>query len=364
METKYAPAAEPNTIVVFLPNWVGDVAMCTPALRELRHRYPAPCRIVGVGKPNLFNVLEGTPWLDETVAYDRRGKNADYHSTAVIARLRALQVDMAVLLASSLATAWVAWRSGARRRIGFPRNLRRWLLTDCVREPRSLWTKKPWPTIDQYLAVAAAAGCAVTSRSMDLTTTVKDEQAADRIWQDLALSGRRVVCVNNHSAAASSRWWPEDRLLALCRRVVEDPRNAILLLCGPREQDKTAGWTRQLDHPRIVSLAGQDMAIGTLKAVLRRGDLLVTTDSGPRHLAAALGTPVVVLQGPIDPQWSMNYHSSEIQLNKPVPCGPCGLETCPLADHPCMRGIEVEQVMRAAQRLLARAESGIRARGA
>jgi heptosyltransferase-2 len=364
MNTTLAPAAEPRTICVFLPNWVGDVAMATPALRELRHRYPAPTRIVGVSKPHLFTVLEGTPWLDETVAYDRRGKNPEHHTAAVIRRLKTMDVDMAVLLSSSLATAWVAWRSGARRRIGFTRNFRGGLLTDRVREPGSLWKRTPWPTVDQYLALASAAGCAVTSKSLDITTTVPDERAAERIWRDLGLNGRRVICVNNHSAGASSRWWPEDRLLALCRRLVEDPRNCVMLLCGPKEQEKTAEWTRRLDHPRITSLAGQDMALGTLKAVLRRGELLITTDSGPRHLAAALGTPVVALLGPIDRQWTTNYHPCEVRLSKPVPCGPCGLKVCPLADHPCMRGIEVEQVAEAAQRWIDGSGHRTKARGA
>ncbi|MFM7074189.1 MAG: glycosyltransferase family 9 protein [Planctomycetota bacterium] len=352
MKISLATAAEPRTICVFLPNWVGDVAMATPALRELRRRFPAPTRIVGVGKPHLFTVLEGTPWIDESIAYDHRSTNPAMHASAVIDRLISFRADTAVLLASSFTTAWVAWRSGARRRIGFARNLRGWLLTDRVAEPGSFWKKTPWPTVDQYLALAVAAGCESSHRTLEIATTAKDEQAADRIWRDLRLVGRRVVCVNNHSAGATSRWWPEERLFGLCRKLAEDPRNSILLLCGPKEQDKTAEWAQRLDHPRITSLAGQDMALGTLKAVLRRSELLVTTDSGPRHLAAALGTPVVALLGPIDSRWTMNYHADEIRLSEPVPCGPCGRKTCPLADHPCMSRIAVEQVVQAAGRLL------------
>ena len=105
MNPPNAPAAEPRTICVFLPNWVGDVAMATPALRALRHRFPEPTKIVGVGKPHLFTVLEGTPWLDDTLAYDRRGGNAAHRAAAVIKQLRDLQIDMALLFASSLATA-------------------------------------------------------------------------------------------------------------------------------------------------------------------------------------------------------------------------------------------------------------------
>jgi heptosyltransferase-2 len=359
-----AAAAEPRSICVFLPNWVGDVAMATPALRALRRRYPAPTRLIGVGKPHLFTVLEGTLWLDDTLAYDRRSATAAHNSKAVIERLRALEVDMAVLLASSLATAWVAFQSGAGRRIGFGRNLRGWLLTDCVAEPGSFWKKLPWPTVDQYLALAIAAGCEGSSKTLEIATTAQDEQAAERVWRNLEIGGRRVVCVNNHSAGASSRWWPEDRLFALCRRLVDDTQRHVVLLCGPKEQEKTADWARRLGHPRITSLAGQDMALGTLKAVLRRAELLVSTDSGPRHLAAALGTPVVALLGPIDPRWTMNHHAAEIRLSKPVPCGPCGKKTCPIAGHPCMTGIEVEQVAQAAFRLLSDCRSPHARKGA
>jgi heptosyltransferase-2 len=215
-----AAAAEPRSICVFLPNWVGDVAMATPALRALRRRYPAPTRLIGVGKPHLFTVLEGTPWLDDRLAYDRRGATAAHHSKAVIERLRALEVDMAVLLASSFATAWVAFRSGAGRRIGFGRNLRGWLLTDCVAEPGSFWKKQPWPTVDQYLELAIAAGCEDSSKTLEISTTAQDEQAAERVWRNLEIGGRHVVCVNNHSLRrGGGRKTGSSRFVAVSSRI-------------------------------------------------------------------------------------------------------------------------------------------------
>jgi heptosyltransferase II len=97
-------------------------------------------------------------------------------------------------------------------------------------------------------------------------------------------------------------------------------------------------------------MAGQDLGIGTAKACLRRSRVLVSTDSGPRHLGAALGAAVVALIGPIDYRWAFTYDPRAAHLMQPTPCGPCGKHSCPLPHHPCMRGLDVDRVYEAVRR--------------
>jgi heptosyltransferase-2 len=108
------------------------------------------------------------------------------------------------------------------------------------------------------------------------------------------------------------------------------------------------------NHPRVLSVASEDVSFGPTKAVIRRAALLVTTDSGPRHIAAAVGTPTITLFGPIDPRWSENYQPDAVNLRLPLECSPCGKRACPLGHHRCMRDLTPDMVMRAVKQVLNR----------
>ena len=106
--------------------------------------------------------------------------------------------------------------------------------------------------------------------------------------------------------------------------------------------------------PGVRSLADVPLSLGLTKACVRRADLLVTTDSGPRHFAAAFGTPVVTLFGPTHIAWTETYYPKAVHLQKKVECGPCQLRVCPL-DHRCMTLLTPDEVFAAAERTCSRA---------
>jgi heptosyltransferase-2 len=117
---------------IFLPNWIGDVVMATPALRALRKQVGPGGRLVGVMRPYVSQVLAGTKWLDAEAFYDPRSRDAALRGPALVQTLRDEKLDAVVLLTNSLRTGWLAWRSGARRRICFSYSLRVLMLTDKI----------------------------------------------------------------------------------------------------------------------------------------------------------------------------------------------------------------------------------------
>ena len=127
----------------------------------------------------------------------------------------------------------------------------------------------------------------------------------------------------------------------------------MLVVCGPNERTTAREIVRQAGRPQVVSLAERPVSLGLTKACVRRLDLFVTTDSGPRHFAAAFDRPVVSLFGPTFIEWTETYFPKGINLQKQVPCGPCQLRVCPL-DHRCMRELSVAEVLAAAEDLLTR----------
>ncbi len=332
------------TIAVFLPNWIGDVVMATPALRALRNRYP-DAQIVGVLRPYVADVLAGTHFLDEQLFYDPRAREASLGSWSLVKRLRERRPEMAVLLTNSLRTGLLAWLSGAPRRIGFVRYGRGMLLTDKLYHLRAEGKYVPSPVLDDYLRLTYAAGCDQESARMDLGTTLDDERGADLVWRQLELPrGERVVAFNSGGAFGAAKLWPTEYFAELAQRVAESLGYTVLVVCGPSERRIADRIVQGADHPRVKSLADAPLSIGLTKACIRRSRLLVSTDSGPRHFAAAFGVPVITLFGPTHIAWSENHFPGSIHLQEDVPCGPCQERVCPLRHHHCMRELTVDRV--------------------
>lgn len=346
-------------IAVFLPNWLGDVVMATPALRGLRQHFGAGSHIVGIMRPYLSAVLAGTDWLDEQWYYDRRGKDRAMGAWAIVERMRRERFDLAVLFPNSLSSALVAWWGGVKERIGHARYGRGPLLTRRVAVPRVDGRPQPCPMVDYYLMLAEAAGCGTLSRRLELATTAADECSADAVWRNLELRrDGRVVALNCSGAYGSAKLWPVEYFAALARRVVEELDYDVLVMCGPAERDTAREIVRQADSRFVVSMADEALDLGTAKACIARTRLMVSTDSGPRHVAAGLGRPVVTMYGPMLPVWSENPTVRAANLVLDLDCVGCHKRECPLGHHQCMRGLTVERVFAAARPYLIHEHAG------
>jgi len=347
-------------IAVMLPNWIGDVVMATPTLRALRKHFAGRATITGIMRPYVSKILAGTPWLDAKIYYDHRSKDTDLQVRSLVPCLREMQLDSIILMTNSFRGAGIAWLSGARRRYGYVRYGRGMCLTDKLYPPRYRRTFIPVSAVDYYLDLAYAIGCPPESRRLELATSPHDESGADRVWENLDLAkARHVVVLNTGAARGSAKHWPAENYIELAHEIVGDPQNAVLIICGPAERESAARIERVADHPRIRSMANENLAIGVDKACIRRSRLMVTTDSGPRHIATAFDVPVVAMFGPIDPRWSETYHAKSINLLHPVPCGPCGRRVCPFEHHRCMRELTVEKVYASVIKMLEQTEKRV-----
>jgi len=340
-------------IAVFLPNWVGDVVMATPALRALRQRFPQ-ARIVGVCKPYVAGVLDAAPWLDATVFLDRCGPWS-VRWPAVAWTLRSERLDLAVLFANTFRSALVAAMAGCKRRVGFNRHGRGAFLTDALESARDEAGRfTPTPILDDYNRLAQAVDCPPPGRQMELFTAAADERAADLVVEKFRLRDKReLICLNPGAAFGLSKHWPAVSFARLAQDLVDWRDCKVLVLCGPGERDLAREIATLAGRPGVCSLAAETLSLGLTKAVVRRATLLVTTDSGPRHFAAAFDRPVVTLFGPTHIAWTETYFAHAIHLQEAVPCGPCQKRLC-TTDHACMQLLTPEKVFAAVGELLSR----------
>jgi heptosyltransferase-2 len=340
-------------IALFLPNWVGDVVMATPAIRAVREAFPA-ADLVAVCKPYVADVLAGAPWFRETILADRHGPRSQ-RLFAVARKLRANCPDAALLFPNSFRTALLARLGGCRRVIGFARYGRSLLLTDRLHartDARGRFV--PSPVIDDYNRLAVALGTGEPGRRMELFTTPTDEASADAVWAKFRLMRYpRVIALNPGAAFGSAKCWPTASFAQLARTFTQRTGSGVLVLCGPTERETARRIAEDSRSPHVFALSDTPLSLGLTKAVVRRAGLLVTTDSGPRHFAAAFDRPVVTLFGPTHIAWTETHFAKVIHLQKDVPCGPCQKRVCPL-DHRCMRDLTPAEVFAAAESLLAR----------
>lgn len=336
-------------VAVFLPNWIGDVVMATPAIRGLREHF-AGSELVAVCKPYVSDTLAGSLWFAHTVHFDARGKR-EQRLWAVAKQLRHLNADTAVLFPNSLRAAVVARLGGCRTVVGFGRYFRDVLLSKRLYPARDSKGKpRPTPVIDDYNRIVQLLGVPDPGHRMELFTTPVDETAADAAWNRLKLHRfGSVIGLNPGGAFGSSKHWPTEYFAELARTLA-DRGAGVVVLCGPSERDTARQIVTAAARPAVVSLADEPPSIGLTKAVVRRLTTLVTTDSGPRHFAAAFDVPVVSLFGPTHIAWTETYFDKAVHIQKAVPCGPCQLRVCPL-DHRCMTTLTPQDVLEAMDRL-------------
>ena len=342
-------------IVVILPRWVGDVVLCTPMLRALRRHCGSGTSITGVLKPGHDALLDGTRWLDDVVFYNRRGRDRAARLGAVAARLRENPADAALVVPNSLSSAMLAWLGGARRRIGFARNGRGFLLTDPLRLPWKGWKVEPFSTAEAAMQIAGRLGVPSEPLRLELTTSPADRAMATALLGELfGDRGGPLVVFNDNSATGTSRSWGPGPFAGLARRLAAAiPDARILVHCGPDDRREARAVVEAASIPAVRGMHTLDrIPFGLSKAVMEATDLLVTSDSGPRHIAAAFGVPTVALFGANDPRLGRSDHPRLVEMRLDLPCSPCGRKHCPLGHHDCMRLLTVDDVFAEAMRLL------------
>lgn len=321
-----------RTLVV-APNWVGDCVMAQPVLSALA---ASGRSVLVLAKRGLVPLFSAFPDLAATL--ERMPDEA-----ATLAAIRAAACDEAVVLPNSFRSAWLAFRAGIPHRHGYRGELRGALLAPGTRRPSA---RPRRPQIEDYRELLAAMGVAPPPSwvpRLPLAPALR-ERGRERLTRArLSPDGGPLVGLFPGAEFGPSKRWPWPRFAALAtelrRRV---PGVQEVIVAGPKEV-----WTAVRVHEesgKLHPVIGPDLDLAALAGVLSHLDLLVTNDSGPMHLAAALGVPCVALFGPTDPRRTAPAGDRHHVLHLDRWCAPCFRRRCPLLHHRCLRDLTVEQV--------------------
>lgn len=337
---------DPARILVVQPSWVGDAVMATPTLRALRRRYPT-AHISYLMKRYVKPMYAGMPWADRLLTY-RTGKTKAKAGKGqffdLAARLRTAQFDMAVLLPNSFKSALICRMAKIKKVVGYDRDGRGFLLSDRLLAPKENGRFVPNPIIKYYLGLAHYLGESSRDLKMELFVTAGERRDAESVLErgglppDIyrpASHGRPpLVLINPGANYGAAKLWKAEYFAELSDRLMGDLGATVLISASPKEQS-IVEQIKRLMKRAPVDLSNKGLDLGSLKEIVRRCDLMVTNDTGPRHIAAAMDVPVVTIFGPTHPEWTEIYYPKEKQVAVKVFCGPCQKKTCPL-DHRCM----------------------------
>jgi heptosyltransferase II len=340
-------AGRVDKILIRAVNWVGDAVMTTPAIGAIRERFPR-AEITLLANPLVSQLFAPHRWVDRVITFDRNGRHKGLAGRfRLAAQLRKQAFDAAVILPNSFESALIPWLAGIPIRLGKASDGRGFMLTGRFR-PDPL--KPVAHEVVYYLDLVRSFGISGQTQAPQLTVTPGEIHAAALLLAEHGITaGDFVIGVNPGAAFGSAKRWYPERFAEVAGRLAAAWNAKTVIFGGPGETDIADGIERHLSG-RCCNLAGTTN-LRELMALIQRCNFLVTNDSGPMHIAAALGVPLVAIFGSTDHATTSPYTDRAVIVRKDVDCAPCKLRECP-TDHRCMTAVTANDVVQASLRLL------------
>ena len=342
----------PRRVLVIRLDRIGDVVLSTPVVQALREAYPHAF-IAMLVSPACQELVAGNPHLNEVMTYDKRLLHRSVLSTVRFARrLRSMGFDTALVLHPSNRSHWIPWLAQIPVRVGYARKSR-WLLTHRLPHRKQEGERHEAEyTLD--LLTLLGRELPLTPRPLVVVQPRCTQRVEGLLSSAMLEAGRPLVAIHPSASCVSKRWLP-DRFAQVADRLITDTHVSVCLVAGDADMacaNQVAGLMR---HP-AVNLAGR-LTLGELAALLARSRLLISNDSGPVHIAAAVGTPVVDIfgrnqRGLSRLRWGP-IGDGHMVLQKDVGCVTCLAHACDI-DFLCLTSLTVEEVYQAAASILAR----------
>ncbi len=344
-----------NRICVRMPNWVGDVVMATPLLRALKENLH-DIHVTIVIDSTLVPVIRRNEFVDKIIPYDRRsdGWESVKNFGRCVGEIKANDCDVAVILPHSFSSALMMWFARVDSRIGYKRDARKMLLTTAIERPTDEnGVFQPFYMAKYYLDLLEPLDIESGDTHPYLNYSGADGFSAEKI-----LSGRGIkpdsplFLIHPSAGYGPSKLWPLKHYKELIEMLAEKFAADIAFIGAPSANVLVKKLQNLVTVPTFnLTSCGLDLHL--LKYAVDRAELLISTDSGPRHYGVALNTPTVCLMGPTAPAYTESGFPHDYVARVDVDCGPCQKKIC-TKDHRCMTQLTPKTVYKVCEKALSR----------
>ena len=335
-----------RNILVVNVNWVGDVIFSTPVFRALKKHFSG-VRVTCLAVPRVREILQCCPHVDDIIEYDERGRHfSPLGKWNLVGELRRRRFDAALLLHGSWTRALLVYGAGIPVRAGYATKKRSRLLTHSLGIPSDDMHRS-----DVYLKVIESLGISVHDRHVELSVDPTAMQETEALLARHGISPADRLLVVNTGGNWDLKRWPAESFSSLIERLMQNKDWKVVVTGARNDADRAEAIAARLPE-RPVDLTGTTN-LKQLLALMRRASVVISNDSGPLHLAASIGTPVVGLFGPTLPEITgPRGKTAAVCLGHDVGCNraPCYYLDCP--DNVCMKTITVDEVAQAVVRQL------------
>lgn len=341
------PDKEPKNIIVRMPNWLGDLVMATPILHDIHQRWPK-ASITAMCQSNVATLLQHDPNISEVFSFKKpSGWIHRFRHLDITEKLQRGNYDLGILLTNSFSSAWWFWRGKVGNRIGFAGNMRSLLLNKALPFPVN---KETQHLVITYKALLEPMGISISDTPPRLYVTDSEQHAARKLLTNEHISPQThtLIGINPGAAFGSAKCWLPERFQEVTSRLLENPRNAVVYFGDSAGAPLVASICKGMGE-RVVNLAGKT-SIRELLALILQCSAFLTNDSGPMHIASALGVPLVALFGSTSDVKTGPYGGGTV-IHKHVECSPCYKRVCPI-DFRCMKRIETDEVYQSIQNII------------
>jgi heptosyltransferase-2 len=338
----------PASLLVRATNWLGDAVMTTPALAAVREGFP-DARIVLLARPLVAELFRHHPDVDEVMVYERPGRHEGALGRLRLAgEVRRRRFDGALLLQNAFDAALIAFLGRIPERAGYPTDGRRFLLTLPVPLTPAILERHE---VEYYLCLLDGLGIPrPVPVSLKLGVTNQERETMVTRLASLGIErGAPIVAINPGATYGSAKRWYPDRFAAVADALSAE-WGARVVVVGSAAEAPLAGEIEAATRNPPVNLAGKT-TVRELMALLSLSSFLVTNDSGPMHIGAALGVPLVAIFGPTDWRRTSPWSERAKVVRVEIDCSPCRLRVCDRG-HECMLGVTPGMVVDAAKALL------------
>lgn len=340
-----------SRILVVRTDRIGDVVLTTPVLKALRENYPAS-HIAMMVNPQTKELLEGNPYLNEVIVYDKDKKDKGMLGFwRFVLELKRKRFDLAIVLHTKNRLNLITYLADIKRRAGYKNNKFGFLLTDKLIDIRPLGLKHE---VDYCLDILRKLGLKISDKIPYLAVKNEDMDSVGNILEALGVNrDTRIAAIHPGSSCISKRW-PRERFVVLANRLVEDYGLKVILIASGEENEAIADEiARQIRYP-VLNLSGK-LSLGQVSALLKRCVIFISNDSGPVHIASAVGTPVVSIfgrnQAGLSPARWAPVGRKDAYLHKEVGCSICLAHNCNIG-FDCLKAITVDDLLKAVDDIL------------
>jgi len=331
-----------KNILIRGPNWVGDAVLAIPAIKAVRQHFQE-AEITVLVRPWVAGLYTSAPFVDQLWSEPKPAGLSDWARMARAIRARAF--DLALLLPNSFESALMMYLAGVPQRVGYATDGRSWMLTNHTRP-----SGERRHQVHYYLDLVKILSAGTIQPSIEINATAEERAAARKLLQDEGIpSNARFLALNPGAAYGSAKRWYPDRFARVADTLAAEFGLHVALI-GSESERLIAKEISEQTASKTAVLNGKT-SLETLIGVLAESSLMVTNDSGPMHVAAALGIPTVAVFGSTDERVTGPYGPRTRIVKQAVECSPCLLRDCPI-DHRCMDRVTVEHVCRTARELI------------